>query len=265
MPPSPMPSLLHPSLLRSKRGLVVGITNEHSLAHGCAEILHDLGAELAVTYHNARAERFVRPLAERLKAKLILPLDVQVAGELEEAFSAIAKEWGGLDFLIHAIAFCPAEDLHGRVIDCSLAGFQTAMQVSCHAFLRMAQLAEKLMPNGGALVTMSYYGADKVLQNDTIMGPVKAALEASVRAMAVELGPKKIRVHALSPGPLRSHAASGIAHFDTLIEAAIARAPENRLVEIEEVGAACAFLVSDASSGMTGDVTYVDGGYHITR
>lgn len=263
MSPLPDPGAPH-GLLTGKRGLIVGIANEHSIAYGCAEVLRRLGAELAVTHLNAKAERYVRPLAERLGAELVLPLDVQAPGQAEAAFAAIAARWGGLDFVVHSIAFCPAEDLHGRVIDCSLAGFQTAMQVSCHSFLQMARLAEPLMPGGGALVTMSYYGAEKVVRNYNIMGPVKAALEACVRYAAAELGPKRIRVHALSPGPLRTRAASGIAHFDALIEDAIARAPAAALVDIEDVGQACAFLVSDAARAVTGEVMYVDGGYHVT-
>ncbi|WP_395664975.1 enoyl-ACP reductase FabI [Methylocella sp.] len=250
-------------MLRGRKGLVVGVANADSIAYGCAASLKALGASLAVTYLNEKAERFVRPLAEGLDAELILPLDVEKPGEMEAAFEAIRKSWGRLDFVIHSIAFAPRDDLHGRVIDCSLQGFQQAMAVSCHSFLTMARLAEPLMTEGGALLTMSYYGADKVVNNYNMMGPVKAALEASVRYAAAELGQKGIRVFAVSPGPLKTRAASGIAAFDELIDAAVERAPSHRLVDIAEVGRTVAFLVSGAASGMTGATIYVDAGLSI--
>ncbi|MDO9707650.1 enoyl-ACP reductase FabI [Paracraurococcus sp. LOR1-02] len=249
-------------MLRGKRGLVVGIANEHSIAFGCAAKLRAFGADLAVTWLNARAEPHVRPLAERLGAEIMMPLDVEQPGQIEAVFDRIAAEWGRLDFVIHSIAFAPREDLHGRVVDVSAEGFGQAMRVSCWSFLRMAKLAEPLMTDGGVLVTMSYYGADKVVNNYNVMGPVKAALEASARYMAAELGPKGIRVFAVSPGPLKTRAASGIAHFDELVEMAQGRAPAHRLVDIAEVGRVVAFLVGPASSGMTGDTIYVDGGLH---
>lgn len=249
--------------LAGKRGLIVGIANEHSIAYGCAKIMREQGAEVAITYLNEKAEKFVRPLAEGLAAPLILPLDVQADGQLEQVFAAIGETWGQLDFVVHSIAFCPMDDLHGRVTDCSRDGFLLAMRVSCYSFIEMARLAEPLMKNGGALITMSYHGADKVVENYNIMGPVKAALESTTRYMAHELGPKGIRVHTISPGPLKTRAASGIAHFDQLIDDAIARAPQNRLVDIEDVGNTCAFLASDAARALTGEVTYVDGGFNI--
>jgi enoyl-[acyl-carrier protein] reductase I len=249
-------------MLQGKRGLVVGIANEHSIAFGCAAKLRAFGAELAVTYLNEKAERFVRPLAEQIDASLVLPLDVEQPGQLEAVFARIAEEWGGLDFVIHSIAFAPRDDLHGRVVDCSAEGFTQAMRVSCWSFLRMAKLAEPLMSSGGVLITMSYYGADKVVANYNMMGPVKAALEASVRYMAAELGPQAIRVFAVSPGPLKTRAASGIAHFDELVDMARTRAPLQRLVDIAEVGRVVTFLVGGASSGMTGDTIYVDAGLH---
>ncbi|MDC7702046.1 enoyl-ACP reductase FabI [Vogesella indigofera] len=249
--------------LAGKRGLIVGIANEHSIAYGCAKIMREQGAEVAITYLNEKAEKFVRPLAEGLAAPLILPLDVQADGQLEQVFAAIGETWGQIDFVVHSIAFCPMDDLHGRVTDCSRDGFLQAMRVSCYSFIEMARLAEPLMKNGGALITMSYHGADKVVENYNIMGPVKAALESTTRYMAHELGPKGIRVHTISPGPLKTRAASGIAHFDQLIDDAIARAPQNRLVDIEDVGNTCAFLASDAARALTGEVTYVDGGFNI--
>lgn len=266
-PFDPLPTVWDPDtrigdMLKGKRGLVVGIANEHSIAFGCAAKLRAFGAELAVTWLNDRAERFVRPLAEQLDAALMMPLDVEQPGEMEAVFARIAAEWGRLDFVVHSIAFAPREDLHGRVVDCSVEGFGQAMQVSCWSFLRMAKLAEPLMGEGGVLVTMSYYGADKVVGQYNLMGPVKAALEASVRYAAAELGGAGIRVFAVSPGPLKTRAASGIAHFDELIEQAQERAPARRLVDIAEVGRVVAFLVGGASSGMTGDTIYVDAGLH---
>jgi len=250
-------------MLRGKRGLVVGIANEHSIAFGCAAKLRGFGAELAVTYLNEKAERFVRPLAEEIDARLVLPLDVEKEGELDAVCDRIRQEWGRLDFLIHSIAFAPREDLHGRVIDCSAAGFLQAMRVSCYSFIEMARLAEPLMTQGGALLTMTYYGADRVVDHYNVMGPVKAALEATTRYLSVELGEKGIRVYAVSPGPLKTRAASGIAQFDELVEAAVTRSAARRLVDIAEVGRVVAFLVGGGASGMTGDTIYVDAGLHV--
>jgi enoyl-[acyl-carrier protein] reductase I len=264
----PLPTVWDPNsrvgeMLKGKRGLVVGVANADSIAFGCAAKLRAFGADIALTYLNDKAKKFVEPLARQIDSSLLLPLDVMQPGQMQAVFDRIRKEWGGLDFVIHSIAFAPREDLHGRVVDCSQAGFLQAMQVSCHSFLEMAKHAEGLMKNGGALVTMSYYGADKVVGNYNMMGPVKAALEASVRYLANELGKSRIRVFAVSPGPLRTRAASGIAQFDELIDMAVKRSPGQRLVDIAEVGRVVAFLVGGASSGMTGDVIYVDAGLHI--
>lgn len=266
-PRDPLPIVWDPDsrvgdMLKGKRGLVVGVANADSIAYGCAVKLRAFGAELAVTYLNDKAEKHVRPLAEQLQAEIIAPLDVQQPGRIEALFDRIAKDWGRLDFVIHSIAFAPRADLHGRVVDCSAEGFAQAMHVSCWSFLHMAKLAEPLMTQGGVLVTMSYYGADKVVGNYNVMGPVKAALEASVRYAANELGEKGIRVFAVSPGPLKTRAASGIAQFDELIQMAMERAPAHRLVDIAEVGRVVAFLVGGSSSGMTGDTIYVDAGLH---
>ena len=249
--------------LSGKKGLVVGIANDHSIAAGCAEAFTEAGADLAVTYLNDKAHPHVAPLADRLGAQMLLPLDVEAAGQLEAVFAEIEARWGRLDFLLHSIAFCPMEDLHGRVVDCSAAGFSRAMDVSVHSFLRMARLAEPLMADGGSLLTVSYYGAEKVVDRYNVMGPVKAALESATRYMAAELGPRGIRVNALSPGPIATRAASGIAHFDDLIDQARARAPERQLVSIREVGDMAAFLISDRARSITGDVTYIDAGFHI--
>ena len=250
-------------LLKSKKGLIVGIANRNSIAYGCAEVLHGAGGELAVTYLNAKAEPFVRPLAEELGSPIVVPCDVRERGQLEAVFSRIQKEWGRLDFLLHSIAYAPKEDLHSRITDCSQAGFAMAMDVSCHSFIRMARLAEPLMTDGGCLLTVTFYGAEKVVEEYNLMGPVKAALESCVRYMAAELGPKRIRVHALSPGPLKTRAASGIERFDELLDRARARTPEHRLVGIEDVGNVAAFLVSDGAAALTGNIEYIDAGYHI--
>jgi enoyl-[acyl-carrier protein] reductase I len=259
--PGPFPAM---SSLTGKKGLVVGVANEHSLAYGCARAFRSAGADLAVTYLNAKAESYVRPLAEALDSPIVMPCDVTADGELEAVYEEIASKWGRLDFVLHSIAFAKADDLHGRIVDCSADGFSFAMQVSVHSFLRMAKLAEPLMLDGGTMLAMSYYGAEKAVPHYNIMGPVKAALEAAVRYMAVELGEKQIRVNALSPGPVATRAASGIAHFDELLERATEAAPEHRLVTLEDVGGLAAFLVSNAAKAITGNICYVDAGYHVT-
>ena len=249
--------------LKGKRGLVVGIANEGSIAAGCARAFVAAGASLAATYLDEKALAHVRPVTDRLGCKLLLACDVRVPGQLEAAFEQIRAEWGQLDFLLHAIAFAPADDLHGRVIDCSAAGFALAMDVSCHSFLRMARLAEPLMPTGGCLLTVTFYGSERVVAHYNLMGPVKAALESAVRYTAAELGPKGIRAHAISPGPIRTRAASGIDRFDELLVAAAAAAPEHHLVDIDDVGALAAFLVSDGARRITGTIIPVDGGQHL--
>lgn len=249
-------------MLKGKRGLVVGVANGDSIAFGCAAKLRAFGAEIALTYLNDKARPHVAPLAEALDARLLMPLDVSQPGQMQAVFEQLREAWGTLDFVIHSIAFAPREDLHGRVIDCSQAGFLQAMQVSCHSFIEMARHAEPLMNPGGALITMSYHGADKVVDHYNLMGPVKAALQSSVRYLASELAERQVRVFAVSPGPLRTRAASGIDHFDALIDMAVSRAPSHRLVDIAEVGRLVAFLVGGGASGMTGDTLYVDGGLH---
>lgn len=249
--------------LKGKKGLILGIANEHSIAYGCARIFREAGAELAVTYLNGKAEPFVRPLAEKMECPVIVPCDVREPGQLEAVFAHIGKEWGKLDFLLHSIAFAPKEDLHSRVVDCSQDGFSMAMDVSCHSFIRMARLAEPLMTNGGCLLTVTFYGAEKVIGRYNLMGPVKAALESAVRYMAVDLAEKNIRVHAISPGPLKTRAASGIDRFDEMLEKARERTPSHRLVSIEDVGNLATFLVSDAAAALTGNIEYIDAGYHV--
>ncbi len=246
-----------------KKGLVTGIANDQSIAYGCAKAFRRLGAELAITYLNDKAKPHVEPLARALDAPILMPLDVSTEGSLEAVFRSIQETWGRLDFVVHSMAFAPKDDLHGRVIDCSRDGFLMAMDISCHSFIRMARLAEPLMKEGGTLLTMSFYGAHKVVEHYNLMGPVKAALEAAGRYLAWELGPKGIRVHMISPGPLKTRAASGISHFDELMEEAAARAPARRLVSIDDVGAAAAALASDGARLITGETIYVDGGLHI--
>jgi len=250
-------------LLDGKRGLIVGIANEHSIAWGCAKAFRALGAELAVTYLNDKAKAYVEPLARELEAPIFMPLDVRAPGQMEAVFETIGKKWGELDFAVHSIAFSPKDTLQGRVVDVPREGFLTTMEVSCWSFMRMAHLAEPLMKKGGTLFTMTYYGSQMVVEHYNVMGVAKAALESAVRYMAAELGPKGIRVHAVSPGPLSTRAASGIPEFDELLEKAKAKAPARSLVSIDDVGVATAFLAHDAARLITGDTLYVDGGYHI--
>lgn len=250
-------------LLENKRGLIVGIANEQSIAWGCARSMHELGAELAVTWLNDKARPHVEPLARRVQAPIQMPLDVEQDGELEAVFDAIGQTWGRLDFVLHSVAFAPREDLHGRVVDTSRVGFARAMDVSCHSFVRMARLAEPLMRDGGSLLTLSYLGASEVIPNYGVMGPVKAALESTVRYLAAELGPARIRVNAVSPGAIATRAASGLADFDQLLSDAAHRAPLQHELDIADVGATCAFLVSDGGRAITGETIQVDCGYHL--
>ncbi len=250
-------------LLKGKRGLVVGIANDRSIAWGCARAFRAFGAELAVTYLNDKAKPHVEPLARELDAPIFMPMDMAVPGQLEAVFEHIAGTWGELDFLVHSIAFSPKEALGGRVVDVPREGFAQTMEISCWSFIRMAHLAEPLMKNGGTLFTMTYYGSQMVVENYNIMGVAKAALESAVRYLAAELGPKGIRVHAISPGALATRAASGIPEFDALLEKTRTRAPARELIGVDDVGAATAFLAHDAARLITGQVLYVDGGYHI--
>ncbi|MBK1668235.1 enoyl-[acyl-carrier-protein] reductase [Rhodovibrio sodomensis] len=249
--------------LTGKRGLVIGIANQHSIATGCARAYRAAGAELAVTYLNEKARPHVEPIARDVGAQLFLPCDVRAEGELKGVFDTIRERWGQLDFVLHAIAFAPKEDLHARVTDCSRGGFAQAMDVSAHSFIRLAHYAEPLMTRGGSLQTVTFYGSERVVEEYNLMGPVKAALESSVRYLAAELGPKGIRVNALSPGPLKTRAASGIDRFDEMLERARQRAPEHQLATIDDVGALSAFLASDRARAMTGNVEYVDAGVHV--
>jgi enoyl-[acyl-carrier protein] reductase I len=250
-------------LLKDKKALVTGVANDQSIAYGCAKAFRAFGADLAMTYRNEKAKKFVEPLAKELGASIFMPLDLQTEGSLEAIFQQIETQWGKLDICLHSIAFAPKQDLQGRVTDCSKEGFLTAMEISCWSFIRMAKLAEPLMKDGGTLSTMTYYGSQMVVENYNIMGPVKAALESATRYLAAELGPKGIRVHAISPGPLKTRAASGITDFDELIAKAQAKAPARSLVSIDDVGVAVAFLSMNGAKLITGETLYIDGGYHI--
>ena len=249
--------------LKGKKGLVVGMANEHSLAYGCARHFRAAGADLAITYLNAKTERYVRPLAIELDCEIARTCDVGAPGELESVFEEIASKWGRLDFALHAIGYARAEDLHGRVIDCSAEGFAHAMLVSVHSFFRIAKLAEPLMTSGGCLLAITYYGGQKAVEHYGVMGPVKGALETAIAYMALELGGQGIRVNAISPGPVATRSASGLKHFDQLLDRTARLAPEHRLITPDDVGALAAFLVSDAASAMTGNISYVDAGYHV--
>jgi enoyl-[acyl-carrier protein] reductase I len=250
-------------VLEGSKVLVAGIANEHSIAWGCASAMRQLGAELALTYLNEKAKPWVEPLARQVEAPIFEPLDVSVPGQLEALFERIGAQWGRLDVLVHSIAWAPKGDLEGGLLDCSAEGFAKAMDVSCHSFVRMARLAAPLMVDGGTMIAMSYHGAQKVVANYNVMGPVKAALEAACRYLAYELGPRRIRVHAVSPGPLKTRAASGLKDFDRLLNDAVERAPVGELVDIMDVGFACAYLATPYARRITGETLYVDGGVNI--
>lgn len=250
-------------ILAGRNTLVVGVANEHSIAYGCAKAFRAAGSELAVTWLNDKARGYVEPLATELGATITAPLDVAVPGQLQAVFDQIRARWGRLDNLIHSIAFAPKEDLQGGLLDCSAEGFAKAMDVSCHSFIRMAKLAAPLMTAGGAMFAMSYYGAQRVVPNYNVMGPVKAALESTCRYLAYELGPAGIRVHPISPGPLKTRAASGLKDFDLMLNEAAQKAPLGELVDIMDVGFTCAYLASDFARRVTGDTVYIDGGANV--
>ncbi len=249
--------------LSNKHALVVGVANEHSIAWGVAKALHEAGAHVALTYLNEKARPYVEPLAESIDAPIFLPLDVRDEAQTEALFHTIAERWGVLDTLVHSIAFAPGEDLHGRVVDSSLEGMQIAVDISVHSLIRLVRHSEPLFKNGGSVMTMSFYGAEKVVEHYNLMGPVKAALEATTRQLAAELGQKNITVNTLSPGPMLTRAASGIGDFDELLQHAIERAPLRRLATPDDVGAMAAFLASDRAHNITGQLIYIDAGYNI--
>jgi enoyl-[acyl-carrier protein] reductase I len=249
-------------VLEGHKVLLVGIANDHSIAYGCAKAFRQMGADLAVTWVSEKARARVEPLATELGATLTAPLDVRVPGQLEAVFDLIRTRWGKLDSVVHSFAFAPKEDLQGGLLDCSAAGFGQAMDVCCHSFVRMAKLAAPLMKDGGTLFAMSYLGANRVVPNYNVMGPVKAALEAACRYLAYELGPRGIRVHAISPGPLKTRAASGLKNFELLLNEATQKAPLGE-VDIMDVGFSCAHLATPFARRITGATVYVDGGANI--
>ena len=250
-------------VLNGQKALVVGIANEHSIAWGCARAFRELGADLAITYLNDKARPYVEPLAKSLDAAILEPLDVSAPGQMDAVFARIGSLWGRLDIMVHSIAWAPKEDLQGGLLDCSAEGFAKSVDISCHSFIRMARLAVPLMKEGGTMFAMSYHGANKVVPNYNVMGPVKAALEASCRYLAYELGPRGIRVHAISPGPLKTRAAGGLKDFDLMLAAAAERAPLGELVDIMDVGFSCAYLATPYARRISGETMYVDGGVHI--
>jgi enoyl-[acyl-carrier protein] reductase I len=250
-------------VLSGHKALVIGVANEHSIAYGCAKAFHTVGAELGITWLNDKARPHVEPLAKELEATITGPLDVSVPGQLEAIFDQVRTQWGRLDILVHSIAFAPKEDLQGGLLNCSAEGFAKAMDVSCHSFVRMAKLTAPLMTDGGAMFAMSYYGANRVVPNYNVMGPVKAALEACCRYLAYELGHQGIRVHAISPGPLKTRAASGLKDFELLLNEAAEKAPLGELVDVMDVGFTCAYLSTFLAKRITGGTVYVDGGTNI--
>lgn len=249
--------------LEGRKALVVGIANADSLAWWAAKHLRDAGADLAITYLNDKAKTYVAPLAAELGATIFLPCNVATPGQLESVFEVIRQTWGQIDVVFHAVAWARKEDLHGRLTDCSAEGFAESMLISCHSFIRMARLAEPLMPKGGSLLTLSYYGAEKVVDHYNVMGPVKAALESSVRYLAHELGRKGIRVNAISAGPIKTRAASGVEHFDELLAEAAEKAALRRTVDACEIGRVSVLLASDYGTSITGEIVHADAGYHI--
>lgn len=250
-------------LMAGKKILIVGIANENSIAYGCAKQLKAQGAELAITYLNAKAERFVRPLAEELQASIIMPLDVTVEGQMDAVFTEIKQHWGDLDGVIHSLAFCPLDDLHAPISECSRAGFLQAMDVSCYSFIEMAAKAKDLMPEGGSIINFSYLGSALATGDYNIMGCAKASLEAATRYLARDLGSSQIRVNSISPGTIPTRAAGGLKDFDGMLSNSIAKAVDHKLPTIEEVGGAALYYLSDLSKGVTGTIHYVDHGVSI--
>lgn len=250
-------------LLENKRGLVFGVANAHSIAWAIAQEAHAQGATLGFTYLNEALERRVRPLAEQVEAAMILPCDVGSDEQVTAVFEQVKKDWGGLDFLVHSIAFAEREDLSGRFVDTSRKGFQTALEVSAYSLVALARAAAPHMEQGGSIITMTYYGSQKVVPNYNVMGVAKAALEASVRYLAADLGPANIRVNAVSAGPVKTLSAKGIRGFNDMMHHAAEKAPLGRNVESAEVGRAAVFLLSEYSGGITGETLYVDAGYNV--
>jgi len=250
-------------LMRGKRGLIMGVANNRSLAWGIASALHAAGAELALTYQGDALKKRVEPLAAELKGHVVGHCDVTDPATIDAVFDKIKSLWGGLDFLVHAIAFSDKDELTGRYVDTTADNFSKSMLISCYSLTAIAQRAEKLMPSGGSILTLTYYGAEKVMPHYNVMGVAKAALEASIRYLAVDLGPQAIRVNAISAGPIKTLAASGIGDFRYILKWNELNAPLRRTVTIEDVGRSALFLLSDLSGGVTGEIVHVDAGYHV--
>jgi enoyl-[acyl-carrier protein] reductase I len=250
-------------VLEGRKALVFGVANDESIAYGCAKAFRAVGADLAISWRNEKDRTQVEPLARELGALITGGVDVSVPGQLEAMFDQVRSTWGRLDILVHSIAFAPKADLQGGILICSADGFAKAMDISCHSFVRMARLAAPLMTDGGVMFAMSYLGANRIVPNYNVMGPVKAALESVCRYLAYELGPRGIRVHAISPGPLKTRASSGLKDFELLLNEAQHRSPIGELVDIEDVGFACAYLATPMARRITGGTVYVDGGVNL--
>jgi len=250
-------------LMAGKKGLVMGVANHRSIAWGIAKACHDHGAKLAFTFQGEALEKRVRPLAQSIGSDMLLPCDVTDKASIDSAFAEIEKQWGGLDFLVHCIAFSNKDELKGRYLDTTPENFQLTMNVSCYSFTAVAQRAVPLMKEGGSLLTLTYYGAERVVPHYNVMGVAKAALEASVRYLAADLGDLGIRVNAISAGPIKTLAASGIGDFNYILKWNELNAPLKRNVSTEDVGNAGLYLLSDLGSGVTGEVMHVDAGYHV--
>jgi enoyl-[acyl-carrier protein] reductase I len=250
-------------LMAGKRGVVFGVANNRSIAWGITKACHDQGAEIALTYQGDAIKKRVEPLAAEIGSKLVLPCDVTDEGSVEAVFKALAGSWGTIDFLVHAVAFSDKEELDGRYVDTSKDNFTQTLLISCYSFTQLARRAERLMPNGGSLLTLSYYGAEKVMPHYNVMGVAKAALEASVRYLAADLGKENIRVNAISAGPIKTLAASGIADFRYILKWNEYNSPLRRTVSIEDVGGGALYLLSDLGRGVTGEILHIDAGYHV--
>jgi len=252
-----------PRLMAGKRGLVMGVANDHSIAWGIARALASAGAELAFTYQGDAQGKRVRPLADSVSSRLVLPCDVENDGELDAVFAALAEEWRSLDFLVHSLAFSDRNELKGRYVDTSRQNFTSTLSISCYSFTDVARRAAVLMKNGGALITLTYGGATRVMPNYNVMGVAKAALEASVRYLAADLGKDGIRVNAISAGPMRTIAGSAVGDARLVFKWNKAHSPLKKNIELDHVGGAALYLLSDLSAGVTGEVHFVDAGYHV--
>ena len=250
-------------LMAGKRGLVMGVANSRSIAWGITKACQDAGAEIALTFQGEALEKRVRPLAEEIGSKIVLPCDVTDDASINAVFAELSRQWGRLDFLVHAIAFSDKAQLDGRYVDTTADNFAKTLAISCFSFTALAQRAEKLMTNGGSLLTLTYYGAEKVMPHYNVMGVAKAALEASVRYLAADLGKQAIRVNAISAGPIKTLAASGISDFRYILKWNEYNSALRRTVTIEEVGASALYLLSDLGRAVTGEVHHVDAGYHV--